>query len=202
MSFWVLTSNGEVVPRTTVQRITNLEMQVDENKARMLTFTEQLTERIGGNDNVIQDDDGNIMLNVNDWDDPAFGPEFVQEFGRTVNDSATREADQDFTPDSFDDTYLNMELALPRKGGEVQFGRVVKRLRDKNGLPIGTASDNPILDSRMYEVETDIRRRLRLKQLPRICLPRSTTRATGTSCSRKSLTIGQMESRPCNKTPL
>ena len=60
---------------------------------------------------------------------------------------------QGFTPDSYDDTYLNMELALPREGGEVQFGRVVKRLRDRDGLPIGTANDNPILDSRMYEVE-------------------------------------------------
>ncbi|KAI2491297.1 Reverse transcriptase (RNA-dependent DNA polymerase) [Fragilaria crotonensis] len=45
-----------------------------------------------------------------------------------------------------------MELAL-REGAEVQFGRVVKRLRDKDGLPIGTANDNPILDTRMYKVE-------------------------------------------------
>lgn len=46
-----------------------------------------------------------------------------------------------------------MELALPRDGGEVQLARVVKRLRDKDGLPISTANDNPILDSRDYEVE-------------------------------------------------
>ena len=46
-----------------------------------------------------------------------------------------------------------MELALPRSGGEVEFSRVTKRLLDKDGLPIGTANDNPILDSRMYEVE-------------------------------------------------
>ena len=46
-----------------------------------------------------------------------------------------------------------MELALPRGGGEVELGRVVKRLRDKDGLPIGTANDNPILDTRVYEVE-------------------------------------------------
>ena len=26
-------------------------------------------------------------------------------------------------------------------------------MRDKNGLPIGTANDNPILDSRVFEVE-------------------------------------------------
>jgi hypothetical protein len=46
-----------------------------------------------------------------------------------------------------------MELALPRGGGEVELGRVTKRLRDKDGLPIGTANDNPILDTRVYEVE-------------------------------------------------
>ena len=52
-----------------------------------------------------------------------------------------------------DNTYLNMELALPKTGGEVEFGHVVKRLRDKDGLPIGTAHNNPILDTRIYEVE-------------------------------------------------
>lgn len=153
MSFWVLTSSGKVISRTTVQRVTQLELQLDENKTRTKTFTDMLTERIGGNDLVAEDEDGNLILTVEDWDDPAFDEEFVQEFGRVINDPSIKEADEAFTPDSFDDTYLNMELALPRQGGEVQFARVVKRLRDKDGLPIGTANDNPILDSRMYEVE-------------------------------------------------
>ena len=63
------------------------------------------------------------------------------------------EADVEFSPDIYDDTYVNMELALPRSGGEVEFARVTKRHRDKDGLPIGTANDNPILDTRVYEVE-------------------------------------------------
>ena len=46
-----------------------------------------------------------------------------------------------------------MELALPRDGEGPEFAKVTKRLRDKDGLPIGTANDNPILDSRLYEVE-------------------------------------------------
>ena len=47
-----------------------------------------------------------------------------------------------------------MELALPKRGKpEPQFACVTKRLRDANGLPIGKASDNPILDTRMYKVE-------------------------------------------------
>ena len=47
-----------------------------------------------------------------------------------------------------------MELALPKRGElEPQFARVTKCLRDANGIPIGNAIDNPILDTRMYEVE-------------------------------------------------
>ena len=34
-------------------------------------------------------------------------------------------------------------------------GRVVKRLRDNDGNPVGRANDNPILDTREYVVEFD-----------------------------------------------
>ena len=46
-----------------------------------------------------------------------------------------------------------MELALPQDKHGPDFARVNKGLRDHNGLPIGTANQNPILDSQMYEVE-------------------------------------------------
>ena len=46
-----------------------------------------------------------------------------------------------------------MEVALPRDSEGPEFARVTKSLRDANGLPIGTANDNPILDTCMYEVE-------------------------------------------------
>ena len=50
--------------------------------------------------------------------------------------------------------YLNMELALPQGDSlEPRMARVTKRLKDANGIPIGTADDNPLLDMRMYEVE-------------------------------------------------
>ena len=46
-----------------------------------------------------------------------------------------------------------MEVALPCDDDGPTFAKVTKRLRDANGLPIGTAHDNPILDTRVYEVE-------------------------------------------------
>ena len=47
-----------------------------------------------------------------------------------------------------------MELAVPRGDNpNPQYAKVTKRLRDADGIPIGTANENPILDSHMYEVE-------------------------------------------------
>ena len=46
-----------------------------------------------------------------------------------------------------------MELIFNRGGDRPEFSRVKKILKDANGRPIGVANDNPILESRMYEVE-------------------------------------------------
>ena len=47
-----------------------------------------------------------------------------------------------------------MELAVPKGDNpNPQYAKVTKRLRDADGIPIGTANENPILDSCMYEVE-------------------------------------------------
>ena len=47
-----------------------------------------------------------------------------------------------------------MELAIPRGDNpNPQYTKLIKRLRDANGIPIGTANENPILNSCMYKVE-------------------------------------------------
>ena len=46
-----------------------------------------------------------------------------------------------------------MELALNKHYDGYEFARVNKRLKDKDGRPIGISADNPILDTRMYKVE-------------------------------------------------
>jgi hypothetical protein len=42
--------------------------------------------------------------------------DFQEEFNRTGNAPYVPEADKDFTQHVFDDTYLKMELAIPRDG--------------------------------------------------------------------------------------
>ena len=53
-----------------------------------------------------------------------------------------------YTPD-VDDPYVNAEIAIPRVGcDEPQLAKVTKRLKNSQGLPIGTTRENPILNSR------------------------------------------------------
>ena len=64
-----------------------------------------------------------------------------------------KDADETFDPGSYDQ-YINMELNVDTgKHEHPQFAKVTKRLRDHRGNPIGTANEQPFLDTRMYEVE-------------------------------------------------
>ena len=81
-----------------------------------------------------------------------YDPDFKDEFDSDFSDATIHEAD-DFTPDVLDNTYLNMELALSKDGETAQLAKVTKRLRNANRIPIGVAHDNPMLDTRIYEVE-------------------------------------------------
>ena len=46
-----------------------------------------------------------------------------------------------------------MELVLDRHEDGPEFSRFNKRLKDKDGIPVGIVADNQILDIRMYGVE-------------------------------------------------
>ncbi|KAI2504497.1 hypothetical protein MHU86_9996 [Fragilaria crotonensis] len=130
MSFWVLTKECQVLSRTTVQRVTNLEQQTQDVIDLGKAFDSAVIPRLGDPDFYPHDGDGKVR--PTDWDNnTGFDDEFYEEFGKVVSDQGLPEADRTFTPDVFDDTYLNMELALPRGGGEVELGRVTKRLRTK-----------------------------------------------------------------------
>ena len=151
MSYWVLMLKGHVISWMTVSQVTNLEKQQTDVKHRLAEFDSAITARFNDDANILVEG-GKIQLQ--DWSEPVDDLDFLDEFHNVISNPEVPEVDQQFTPDVFDDRYLNMELALPH-GDEAtpQYAKVTKRLRDANGIPIGTADDNPILDTRMYKVE-------------------------------------------------
>ena len=152
MSYWLLTINCTVIARTTIQRVTSLEMQTTHMKERAQAFDEATKAKIKDSEHIIMEGG---KTQPYDWEQHPFedDPDFTEEFREVISNSELKEADDDFTPDVYD-SYLNMELAIPQGDSlEPRLARVTKRLKDANGLPIGLANENPILDTRMYEVE-------------------------------------------------
>jgi Reverse transcriptase (RNA-dependent DNA polymerase) len=152
MSFWILTRTCAVISRTTVQRVTNLERQTEENKNLMQQFDADVNPRLNDEAHLLH---GLGLDEPGGWRMLPFPEdhEFAQEHEAAIADDVVRDADEDFTPEVYDDNYLNMEVALPTGAGDdVRAGRVTKRMRDASGNPVGTAHDNPMLDTRLYEV--------------------------------------------------
>ena len=65
-------------------------------------------------------------------------------------EGTAREAD-DYTPKELDE-YLTADVMLPH-GGESARAKIIGRTKDPHGNPIGLRNDNPILDTRYYDVE-------------------------------------------------
>ena len=152
MSFWVLTPSCHVVSRTSVQRNTKIELQEETNKRRVTTFDNAVKEYLCDYNHVLNDGGKSEPY---DWSIHPFedDPDFQEELYDAVNNPKAKEADELFTPDSYDQ-YLQMELALPQGDSlEARMAKDTKRLKDASGIPIGTADQNPLLDTRMYEVE-------------------------------------------------
>jgi len=156
MCFWVLQANGEITARSTVWRVTNLEQQTDEVKQRISEFNQMVKDRLHGEDFPM---DG-AKPDPDQWadlmeDDADFRDEFFKIYG----DDRIAEADDqskgtdEYSPEVLDSMFLNMELALPRGDDGPTFARVKKRLKDADGKPVGVAHKNPVLDTRMFEVE-------------------------------------------------
>ena len=111
ISFWILTPSCRVVSRTSVQRITNLELQEETNRRRMTAFDHAVKGYLCDYNHVLNDGG---KPEPYDWSRHPFkdDPDFQEEFDNAINNPEVKEAEELFTPDTFDQ-YLQMELALP-----------------------------------------------------------------------------------------
>jgi hypothetical protein len=151
-----LTEAGRVIAWTTVQRITNLELTTDEVKQWCSQYDQWVTHILNDANCIIPHGEDIVLQDWNDYPIANY-PDFIDEFDNVVSDDRVPKEDDNFTPDVFDDhTYFRTEITLPRGRGDQEddeFTKVTKRLRNKEGRPIGTAHDNPLLDTREYKVE-------------------------------------------------
>ena len=148
LCYWVLPETGVPMARTTVQHVTELDLQMDEIKEKVNAFESKLRERLK--------DDNHLIGEIDDAENVSYVEDAEQQETEMmeVNAPDLDALMDDHTPDSYD-TLLNAELMLPH-GDNMVRGRVVKRAKDNEGRPIGKRHDNPLLDSREYKVEMPV----------------------------------------------
>ena len=137
----ILKQNGQYVHRSTFRPLTPEEWQSEDEKKARQQFDQEIQERLGKPSNA-KDFDQSL-----DLDTPTLEP-----YDDDDNGGLAPLPDRDeSTPDAYDQ-YIGAEVLLDYQGKQLT-GRVKGRKRDAEGNPKGTASSNPILDSRVYTVE-------------------------------------------------
>ena len=93
------------------------------------------------------------MFEEDDFDDESI---IAQELDRDGNPYIRPDADLYLENDppfvESSDEHIGMELTLPYQG-ESRRGKIVKRKRNENGELVDTVHENPMLDTRVYEVD-------------------------------------------------
>jgi len=141
MTAKILKANGEVVHRSTYRSLMEEEIADEKEKKERDTFDQVTNERYGM-PMVADDFEGSEDVEANP---PDLYEDDSGEKHEHVPDA------EDITPETGDE-YVGAEVNIPR-GGVLTSGKVTGRKRSADGSLQGTRNDNPILDTRTYEVE-------------------------------------------------
>ena len=150
MSYWILPKSGIPISCVTVQQLTNLEKETDIWKQRMSQFDTFINERLTVKNSALPKFDD---IDLTDYRlSTEADKEFIEEYSKVISSEDMKDSDDSETNNA--PSYLGMEFGMPRDSHEhLQFAKVMKEVTDDEGVPIGKANNNPILDSRMFEVE-------------------------------------------------
>ena len=143
MCFYILKSNGNVVSRTSVQPVPNLDRQKDTVITKMNRFDNEIETMVRADGYFIPGTHENKFF-IHDEED------YDEEDTRQEPHTQDVE-DLHYTPDTMD-PFVGSEVRIPQGDGYIA-ARVTKRAKGPDGNPIGKSHTNPLLDTRLYEIE-------------------------------------------------
>jgi hypothetical protein len=143
LCYWILTKTGKVLARTSIQKMNTDES--NSHKQEIDEFDVAIHSRYHGNTHIL--DDTNINTNT-----------YLQDIYEAdmpclpFDADATMPEDDDTPEQEVYDQYISAQVMLPR-GDTFDKATVLRRKRDSDGNPIGRTHTNPILDTRVFEVQ-------------------------------------------------
>ena len=160
LAYYVLNDKGKVVIRSTVSPLSDNESNSPAIKEQMLFFSKSMESFIGNftrstQDNyVLCDDDPYANIFEDDHlDDEDITLQERDEQDHIIDRPEADAYDFDAPYMEANDKFVGTSIPLPHASGEKMEATVKHRKRNHDGTLRGTANDNPILDTREYEVE-------------------------------------------------
>ena len=149
MAYYILTKTGKVIVRKSIWAVNSDESGTDAYKSDLADLTEAIKQKIG--DSIPDDElDPDLIPDFPGFPEGLFEDEDEPNVDIAEGETAAYDMG-DVTPEQYDE-FITTELLLPH-GGALVHARVARRKRDSDGRPIGRRHANPMLDTRMYEVE-------------------------------------------------
>jgi len=178
MSQYVLTDRGTVITVQTIRSLTPAEVNSPVEARKRDIFDKIIVGKFGNSryphknwntrnrdkvdpdidDSEVLNQDGYALHNISIvsmdiWEtDVDEGREHVPIVSDDEDDDnhIKELSETDDIPDL--DVYLSAEVLLPQNGEHLKAATVTRRVTNENGVAIGTYNQNPILDTRVYEV--------------------------------------------------
>ena len=153
LCYWVLTKSGKVIARTTVQHVTQADMDDPKISERIRQFKLIVAERLDDRNFTDQETKGpGYLEDVEELEEERRGHQrgiipTDEEYGKMVQE-ALREAEE--YEEGYDE-FLGAEIKM-NVGSEDVIETVIKRQKGLDGKPIGRRHKNPLFDTRTYSV--------------------------------------------------
>ena len=149
LSQWVLKSNGNVVPRQTVQALQLAELHSDTERQKRDIFDALIERRCGSPMSTPNKDGADITTDTED--NEIDNDETLSKWHIDIEDSVDSQGTLMNQLPAYD-RLLNAEIMVQAEQGQVS-GKVIKQVFGPDGKVAGKYDDNPYLNLIMYEVE-------------------------------------------------
>lgn len=148
LCYWVLTSTGRVVARTTVQHITEEDMSRDDVKVKMDAFRDSISRFLSDTLNTSDLDGQLTFLNDDEEEDEEDYVSDIQDPEQPDIDDVVDNSDVERLADTYH-AYVGAEVCVPDAAGVRRMAKVIKQVSRGDENP----TNNPLLDHSVLEVE-------------------------------------------------
>ena len=150
---YLLIENGTVITRSSVLPIPEEELETTTVKENCVKFMLSVEDKIGNHKVPCFDSDNPRSIYYQPFDCDESDDDVILPYGEEILDNKLEEIDMPYLEQL--DNYIGTHVVIPgvTDGVEPVLAVIKGRKRDHEGNPIGVSNPNPILDTRVYELQ-------------------------------------------------